>query len=348
MIGPSPSRKGGIAAVANVYLNSYLVKEVDLTYISSTSLGTKFDKCLTVIRGYAIFVFFLTSRSSDIIHILVTAGVSFYRKIIFILLAKTFKKKIVIHLHASNFEKFYQDRKINRYVIKKVMDNVDLILVLSDRIKQIVKCYSINDNIKVLYNPISFKDFSFPSKIRKSNTKIVLFMGKVGERKGVYDLLEAIPKILKIYNSVRFVLGGDGELEKVKHICKIKKVANKVDVLGYISGSEKMNNFKKADIYILPSYHEGLPVSILEAMATGLPIVSTAIAGIPDAVEDGVNGFLIEPGHIDAIVEKVTKLLRDEHLCNEMSKRSIAKVRTKFDISVIIEHLVQEYKALLN
>ena len=173
-------------------------------------------------------------------------------------------------------------------------------------------------------------------------------MGELGKRKGIYDLLEATPRILQDYDNVKFVLCGDGELEKVRKICKNKNMENKVDILGYVSGQQKMTNFKSANIYILPSYHEGLPVSILEAMACGLPIVSTPIAGIPDAVEDGVNGLLIEPGNIDGIAEKVTKLLKDDELCARMSQNNVNKVREKFDIEVVVRQLVQEYENLLN
>lgn len=344
MVGPS--KRGGISNTARCYMNSELVNMVDLRYISSTVLGTKLRKLVTVIGAYYILVFLIIFKSPDIIHILTSRGISFYRKMIFVFLAKMFRKKVLLHVH-SDFEKFYKDSRINRYLITRVFNSVDLILVLSRSIKRCVEKYSDNKNIRILYNPVPTKEFAFLSNTRESGQRIVLFMGALVKEKGIYDLLRAIPKILQEFNNVKFVLCGDGDLLKVKEISKIRGIEDKVDILDYVSDEQKIRILKSADIFILPSYHEGLPISVLEAMASGLPIISTQVGGVPDAVEDCANGFLIQPGDINAITERITTLLRDEQLCAEMGKRNVEKVTRLFDINVIIKQMVGEYEGLV-
>ncbi len=123
------------------------------------------------------------------------------------------------------------------------------------------------------------------------------------QKKGVYDIIEAAKRIEN--PNVVINLYGDGELEIFEKLIQENNLQDKVKIKGWISGEQKNKAIKESDIYILPSYNEGLPMSILEAMACGLPVISTPIGGIAEAVKDGVNGYLIQPGDYEALTEKI-------------------------------------------
>ncbi len=146
---------------------------------------------------------------------------------------------------------------------------------------------------------------------------------------------------------VKFIFAGNGEIEKVKNLCKGKNIQDNIHLLGFISGEEKIKNFHKADIFILPSYNEGLPVSVLEAMAAGLSIITTPVGGIPEAVEDGVNGFLVEPGNPEMLADRILKLLEDEELRERMGRKSLRIAKEKFDVNIIAEGLSKIYEKVL-
>lgn len=348
MVGPSKDAKGGIATIAQLYLNSDLMKLADINYIMSYFDGSVFRKIIVAVRAYISFLSLLILKSPDIIHVHSSSGVSFYRKMLFLLTAKIFQKKTIFHLNASNFMQFYNRTALNRFFVQMTLNLVDRILVLSRSIKNDIENCTKNQNIKILYNPISPDMFSFSSnKKQKQQESVVLFMGRLGKRKGIYDLLEAIPLVVRECKEVKFILCGDGELENVQCICHKKKIGNNVEIAGWVVGKDKVAYFKRGDIYVLPTYHEALPLSILEAMAVGLPVVSTPVAGIPDAVEDGVNGFLIEPGDIVALANRIILLLQNDKLRIEMGRNNIKKVKEKFDIDLIIKKVLQEYKSLL-
>src|SRR5690606_10983036 len=129
---------------------------------------------------------------------------------------------------------------------------------------------------------------------------VISSMGRLGSRKGTWDLLEAFKRLAAEVPNVRLVLGGDGEIDKARRIVARDGLEARVTIAGWLSGAEKLDVFNRTDIYALPSYHEGLPASIVEAMAAGAPIVSTPVGGIPEAVTDAFNGFLVAPGDVDA------------------------------------------------
>lgn len=106
-------------------------------------------------------------------------------------------------------------------------------------------------------------------------------MGRLGERKGVYDLLQSIQQLKTLGVTANFNLAGDGEVEEVKALVQQYGIEDCVNVLGWINGEQKEKLMREADLLVLPSYHEGLPMAILEAMNCGLPIISTTVGGIP-------------------------------------------------------------------
>lgn len=262
-------------------------------------------------------------------------------------MAKLLKRKIVMHCHGSNFDKFHDKSALNAFFIKWVLDHSDVILVLSKSWKKTIGSYTHNQKIKILYNPVIFDNFEdcHLSSINEYSHKI-LFMGRIGKRKGVYDILDAIPKILVGFPDAKFIFAGDGEIDKAKKMVIEKGIQSNVEFVGWVRGCLKKDYFKNADIYILPSYNEGIPVSVIEAMAAGLPVVSTNVGGIPDAVSDNINGYLIEAGDITALTEKVTHLLEYTKIRNQMGISNRKKAMEMFDIKKIIPQLLEIYNSV--
>ena len=163
-------------------------------------------------------------------------------------------------------------------------------------------------------------------------------------RKGVYDLIQAAEKIVGKNSKVKFILCGDGEIQKVRELIEKKGLSKNFEVPGWIEDKEKY--LKKADIFVLPTYHEGLPNAILEAMAAGLPVISTPVGGIPEAVQEGKNGFLINPGEVSRLQEKMLLLMGNLLLRKRMGKYSRKIAEDKFDIRKILHQLGMIYDAL--
>jgi glycosyltransferase involved in cell wall biosynthesis len=142
---------------------------------------------------------------------------------------------------------------------------------------------------------------------------------------------------------LRVLLGGDGELELVRARALELGIADHVELLGWVRGEDKERLLAAAVLYVLPSYNEGLPVSVLEAMAAGLPIVSTPVGGIPEAVTDGVEGYLVEPGNVQALADRMDRLLGDQDLAMRMGESARRKVELVFSANAVVPQVEAMY-----
>lgn len=277
-------------------------------------------------------------------HIHLSYGASFYRKLIFFVVARIFRKKVLIHLHGSRFEEFYYGSfGMLKHLISTMFSKADCVLVLSKQWEKFVRGIAPDSQTQILFNG------AFPREKQKRSTKenhIITFMGRLGERKGTYDLIEAFSRVYLRHKTVKLMLCGDGDLKKVKSIIREKGLEHAIEVPGWVSGNAKQAIYLESDIFILPSYNEGLPGAILEAMSYGLPVISTNVGGIPEAVEDGVNGLLIEAGDVTGMVNAIENLLESPDIKYAMADASRELIKTKFNIYGLIDDLVNYYNLL--
>jgi len=252
----------------------------------------------------------------------------------------------ILHLHGGEFPIFYEREcgSLSKKFVRYVFDKVSRIVVLSSTWKTWVQGISANPHVEVIYNPVLMPDKTQIWETRRHGT--VLFMGQIQKQKGIYDLLEAAAKVSAVNPDFRLLVGGEGELTKAQACVAELGVGDKVQLLGWINGVDKERYLAEAMVYVLPSYFEGLPMSILEAMAVGLPVLSTPIGGIPEEVTDGVEGFLVEPGDIDALTARLFQLLDDPGLARRMGEAARQKVERLFSSDAVLPDLERIYAEL--
>lgn len=124
---------------------------------------------------------------------------------------------------------------------------------------------------------------------------------------------------------MKFILAGSGEIERVQDIIEKKGISQYFSFPGWVKKEEKEKLLKNADIFFLPSYTEAMPMSILEAMGYGLPIVTANVGGIPQLVEERRNGYMIEPGNIDGFAKAIRELIGNDELIYGMGKKVLKK-----------------------
>ena len=146
--------------------------------------------------------------------------------------------------------------------------------------------------------------------------------------------------------NLHLILGGDGDEKGVQRLVTSHSLEDRVDILGWVSGERQIAAFAHADIYALPSYNEGFPGSILEALAMGLPIVATPVGGVPELVVHGQNGFLVEPGNVTAIAHALEALAHDPDLRIKMGSISRRLATEKFDARAKLTELFRIYDEL--
>ena len=141
------------------------------------------------------------------------------------------------------------------------------------------------------------------------NADTIICVGRLSAQKGQFLLIEAFARVIKAGKTIKLILAGDGELRQAIEQCIQKyQLKEHVEITGWIPGDRVRQLLRNSRGFVLPSFAEGLPVVLMEAMAMGRPVISTFVAGIPELVRDGVNGWLVPAGDVDALVEAISKL----------------------------------------
>lgn len=177
----------------------------------------------------------------------------------------------------------------------------------------------------------------------------VLFIGRLAAAKGVPVLIEAFARVQETYPDARLTLVGDGPA-RVALEDRVAELgfSHAVRFTGYLTQEEVAAELSRADLFALSSFAEGVPVVLMEAMATGLPVLATRIAGIPELVEDGVSGRIVAPGDTEAFANAMIELLSDPTCARVMGQAGQARVKTDFDVAKEAVKLASLLESSLN
>lgn len=328
--------KGGVAMVLNSYSKIY----EPFRFVATTRRGSAITKLLTLCKAYVSVLWLCLFCGIEIVHVHGASYNSFWRKRVFIGLVKMLGKKVVYHIHGGGFIDFTEK---NEKAVVKTLHKCDCIVALSES----WRIYFVNElsctNVKVIKNIVQSPQIE---ETKKDDAVHFMILGLVCEQKGAFDLIQAV-KQLKNKTEEKFMLhiGGLGETERLQIEIKENDLTDCVRFEGFVSGANKIKLLNKSDFYVLPSYAEGLPISILEAMSYSLPILSTPVGGIPEVV-DSTNGIIVQPGDVDALTSALKTMITDKQMRQSMGERSWQKVQPHLPENVEKE-LTEMYEKLI-
>ncbi|MFC2036539.1 glycosyltransferase family 4 protein [Chloroflexota bacterium] len=305
-----------------------------------------------LITGWHILTlpFALVSARVDLVHIATSSDWTFWESAIYLLTSKALRRKTVFHF-LSDFQRFYYAASPREQrAIGWVFRRADFVLVLSESVRQILvdtvgehKVVAVPSSVEVISRSQMSAKAELPESVE------VLFMGgSYGVRKGVNELAEAIPAVLAKQDHVGFLLCGTGDVEDAYNRLQQQGFGQSIRYLGFVSEETKSELLVTSDIYVLPSHSEGMPYSIIEAMAAALPIIATSIGSIPEVVVDGENGLLIPPGDVPALSESLEALTADRELRQTMGEANRERIRLLYSSQRAFETIRQVYDGLLS
>lgn len=230
---------------------------------------------------------------------------------------------------------------------KKLVNNADKVTAVSKSCAEELKMYYGIKDVEVVYNGVD-TTFFVPSEMRNEDEPYILYTGSLDARKGLVDLIRSAEQVCQEYPDIKFILTGKGSLERrlrklVHHNFNLDK---NFSFVGYVDRNTLLRYYQNATLYVLPSYYEGLPTTILEAMSCRIPVVATAVAGTSEVVLDGETGLLIPPKNHERLTRAILNLLNDKSLRNKMGKNARNKVEG-YSWENIAEETERVYEALL-
>lgn len=345
VVGPRKTVKGGITTVLNGYKSNYVYNHSDykIKYYSSCVTGNKLKKLLySVWQLIVFFILFVFNRYS-IVHIHVAFGASFIRKSYYASISRLFNAKIIFHIHGADWDSFYTNASRNKQQkIIHVYNKVSKLIVLSEEWKELLVKNGVKTSIEIVRNFVSINEKDIVRKA--TDTFNITYIGEYCDRKGCFN----IPKILEKLNCNYIMnFAGFGDNEQLEKVIKTYNLSSKCINYGFVDYEHKIELLSKTDLFLFPSYKEGVPMVLLEAMSFSIPCVSTYVGGIPSIISTQLgNGVLFNPEDFNGMATQINKLYQDKKYYSEISI-NCKKVSSLFSIDSAVNLVLKIYDSIL-
>jgi glycosyltransferase involved in cell wall biosynthesis len=337
LIGESLDNNGGVVAVEKAMLREFKGSDFELYHIP-TVVGNPGEpalhKVLFFIKSLIHLINQFIKGNVELVHLHMTERGDIVRTMLIILVCQAFHKPFILHAHGAEFHTFFEALpRIYRTLISRAFQKADFLITLSQSWKHYYtdNCNLQPEKVIVVRNPVEIPPL--PLKQKGCETTVILSLGRVGKRKGSFDLIKAFSQLpTQARQSSKLVLAGDGDLKEAEALIESLNLKDNVSLTGWLDSQQRNQLLEQADIFVLPSYNEGLPLALLEAMAWSLSVITTPVGGIPEVITDQVNGLLIQPGDIEGLSLALSKLISNAELRNTLGEHARKSVQP-FDVA---------------
>ena len=364
IVGPVPPPFGGIATVIYSIINSELSKEYVFDIFNRSesiydSEGSSLQRKLLKAKRVLTLFRQLWFGKYEFIHIHGSTS-GFLGDTLVMVVAFLASSRVLLHLHGTDWEKFYGSVSMFRRIYVRIgLAIPKRIVVLYDLWARNIRKIDPRINVRVVRNFIP--DYPKPEKASLDSLReklgiaekefVISSIGRVGWRKGSFDIVQAVKQLLVENSNFKVLLvGGEelqGEMRELEKAVIDNNLGGWVKLTGEINIDDVPTLLEMSDIFVLPSYREGMPMSIIEAMRAGKPIISTTVGAIPDMIESGVSGILVTPGHPEEIASAVTTLRNDPILREKISKGARNAFEQGFETSKVVLDINNIYKEMI-
>lgn len=339
--GPSLEDKGGVVTVIKSILKLDFENELEIESIATTKESSKI---LTFGKAIFITIGKYVKGDANIAHIHMASKGSFYRKSIITIISKIFKVRVIIHVHGARFKEFYAEMNwVMKKYCKYVFDSADNIIVLTESWKTFFSKITDGEKINIVSNFVFIPENSSENIKDNASVKTILFMGRLGKRKGTFDLINATEILVNKTEDFKLILAGDGEIEKCNEMIKERKLEKFIETVGWINNEEKEQYLQNGDILVLPSYFESFGLSLIEAMSYKIPVIASWGGEMSEVVRDNIDGLLINPGDIEDLANKLYILITDKKMREDLGSNGYDRVCSNFSHIEIKKKLINIY-----
>jgi glycosyltransferase involved in cell wall biosynthesis len=345
MVGTALEGRGGVAAVVSVLRRQGLFEREGVDYVATHREGTRLAKAAGALAGFWRTLAACVIRRPAVVHAHVASHASFMRKSLLLLIARRAGCKTIFHLHGGGFRHFALEESgpLKRRWIRHTLHRSTVVITLSESWAEFIHSFAPGAKVAVVPNSVPL---AAPGDLRLEIAGRILFLGRLETGKGVFELLSAGARLAADFPALRLVFGGEGDADGLRRRAAELGIAGQVELLGWVGPLERDAELAKASVFCLPSHAEGLPMSLLEAMAAGKAAVATDVGGIPEVVRDGENGLLV-PANDDArLAAALARLLGDAAARARMGQCARATIEQHYSTEVACGQLSALYREL--
>jgi glycosyltransferase involved in cell wall biosynthesis len=342
-IGPALYVQGGISSVLMSYKKLFGLPEEKFM----ASYNGSFVKSLPIFFCLCLKLLFNPPKTFCF-QIHTSFNGSFFRKYLISLCLRLRGRKYIAHIHGSRFKRMCEKSpRIVKSFIRSYFRHSAMVICITPDMQEFLDDFVGKGLCRyaVVPNPCpTIASEPVDLSLHKEPVKIV-FSGRYGQRKGVYDLIKAF-ELANFKTPTELYLFGDGEVEKVKALANDSPKAHEIHVSSWLKHDEYLKQLQNFDLLALPSYAETFGMSLVEAMGLGLPVVAARSGGVPYVVREGVDGFLIDAGDVNALAQKLENLVDNESLRQNMGSAAWMGCKERFSKETVLRQLENVYSEL--
>ncbi len=343
ILSPNLNYKGGVSTF-NSLLLKYSKNDITIFTLNSNR-KKKLIKPLFLFSDYMNFISKLIFYRFDIVHINPSLSRNaINRDSIYILISKLFKKKVFVFWHGWNIKNEYL---LNSYLLKKAFFKSDHIRFLASEFRNKFVYSGFNKETSIGNTFVDDELLAYDIKREIGNNNIqILFLSRVTREKGIFVAIKAFHLVSELIPNIYLTIAGDGsDLGSAEEYVKDHQIKN-IEFIGRVEDKEKVKVFKKADIYIFPSFTEGMPISLFEAMLFGNTIITSDVGGIKDFFIQDKMGYMLNNHNPKKYCESIVRLIKDRDL-NKISEFNTNIINSKYLASVSVNEIDRIYSELI-
>jgi glycosyltransferase involved in cell wall biosynthesis len=303
------------------------------------------------VSAFSRYAWAALTGSVELLHVNLSIKGSTARKFWFVLVSRVFGVPFVIHLHGSDYDRFYRRLPSPfRYGVRWMFASAARTIVLGRFWREFVidELQVDRERVCILPNAVP----PIPRAGRADGPCRIVFLGRVGARKGAPELISALasPKMREL-PWVATIAGdgdhGDADLERYRAIVASKGLAGRISFPGWLSSDEARRLLSDADVFILPSHSENLPLAVLEAMAAGLPIVTTPVGSTPEILDPRTDAIFVEPGDVPALAAAIASLVSNPGRRLQLGQAAFSRYQDGYSLEAYASRILRIYAEVL-
>lgn len=349
----APDSPGGVSFYCSQLSKAIQVNCNLISRGSPERTETALGKIIRLLFHYLFFIYKLLTNRYDLIHQNTSLGrLGVKRDAIYLTISKIFKKRVLVFFHGWDQDYANWVATNPNCALRKIFIKADGFVVLANDFKNtLIEWGFPEEKIFVettIVDESLLTGYDNDSKLRVAEKNVnILFLARIEKHKGIYEAVNAYAILKEKMNNVELFIAGDGS--ETIEVTKYVKKKNIPDIyfVGYVTGREKRELFGKSHIYVFPTNHfEGMPITVLEAMSFGLPVITRPVGGIKDFFENGKMGFLTQSNNPEDFAGLIEKLLCDRENLSKISKYNFNYAKEHFYASTVAKRIEDIYSLI--
>jgi glycosyltransferase involved in cell wall biosynthesis len=348
--------RGGQHASCETLVNSPIQSEVDFIQFDTTNTSVPppplWQRFLQTPRRIGHFGRILASEKPHLTLIYSSGGFSFFEKVVMTIASRLLGIPVILSVRAGAFQDSFRSSAGFRAVARPFLRTPSVILCQSESWARFYaeEAGIARTRLEVVHNWINLERFVPRGQMEERNSDKpirLLFVGWVNRSKGIFELLTAVGEVAATCPVTLDIVGKGNEYDEAVSMVENDPVLRRqVRFYGWLSGDDVLTRYGEADVFVLPTYAEGFPNAVLEAMTMALPIITTPVGGIPDVVEDGRNGLLVPPGSSYALALAIRYMAEHPDTRLSIGRANRAQVVADHGILVLWPRMLSIFRRL--